>query len=51
MQRLWQRFLHADYGSAEIDRSDLLPLGGFSGEYKDNDLIFFSVSLGWKFGT
>ena len=43
--------VYADYGSAEIDRSDLLPVGGFSGEYKDNDLIFFSASLGWKFGA
>jgi long-chain fatty acid transport protein len=43
--------VYADYGSADIDRSELLPLVGFTGDYKDNNLIFFSVSLGWKFGA
>jgi len=33
--------VYADYGSAKIDSR------GFAGEYKSNDILFFSVSFNW----
>jgi long-chain fatty acid transport protein len=41
---------YADYGSAEIERRDTLPVAGFSGEYEDNQIIFFSINASWKLG-
>ena len=37
------QFVYADYGNAKID-NDLL-----KGEYKNNDLFFFSINANWKF--
>lgn len=44
--------VYADYGSAPIQSDGLgdASLTGFSGDYKSNDLIFFSLSANWKLG-
>lgn len=49
--------VYADYGDGEIitENSITTPGGieiptGFSGDYKDNDLLFFSVSFNWRLG-
>ena len=51
------QIVFADYGSAGID-TDGLGVGpgvgvadGFSGNYKDNDIIFFSVNASWTLGN
>lgn len=42
--------VYADYGSAPIVSDGLgdANLTGFSGDYKSNDLVFFSLSANWK---
>jgi long-chain fatty acid transport protein len=37
-------FVYADYGSADLDGSNLLPVLGFTGEYDTNEIWFFSVA-------
>jgi long-chain fatty acid transport protein len=44
--------VYADYGNAPIQSDGLgdANLTGFSGDYKSNDLVFFSISANWKLG-
>lgn len=44
--------VYADYGSAPIASDGLgdANLTGFSGDYKSNDVVFFSLSANWKLG-
>ena len=45
--------VYADYGNAPIQSDGLgdSNLIGFSGDYKSNDLVFFSLSANWKLGN
>jgi long-chain fatty acid transport protein len=43
--------VYADYGDAEIDNIRVPALVGFSGQYKSNEILFFSVSWNMPRGT
>ncbi len=43
-------FVYADYGDAEIVSAKQPPILGFSGEYADNDIMFFSLAFDFPFG-
>lgn len=45
------QLVYADLGSAEIKASSVAggPLTGFTGNYKDNEIIFLSFSANWEF--
>ena len=45
------QLVYADLGSAEIKASPVAggPLTGFTGSYKDNEIIFLSFSANWEF--
>jgi long-chain fatty acid transport protein len=43
--------VYADYGDAELDNSQFQPLAGFTGEYSDNQIWFFSVSYNMQRGA
>ena len=43
--------VYADYGDAELDNSQLLPVAGFTGEYGTNEIWFFSVSYNMARGV
>lgn len=43
--------VYADYGDAEILAEKDPPLMGFSGEYKTNDILFFSLAFNFPLGS
>ena len=48
--KLAASFVYADYGDGKIFSDRNPPLVGFSGKYKDNNIIFFALSANWPLG-